>query len=482
MKSTDLFLVRLLISAAVVCGGVAAASADIPSESIAPDTMPSPFFEREIPSLPTRDIEIAYQPASSGGNVTQVDLWTTTDRGTTWTKYASERTTGRLNKTGKPTKRTSAAGNSITYHADGEGLYGFYLVLHNAAGASSPPPTPGTAPQQWVRVDLSAPIAKVLSVRAAEDFAAQREVTIRWEVLDDNLAERPVTVYARTEQSKMYRPIAELRAAASEFRWEVPRDVAGRVEIKIAATDRAGHSARAVFSDLHIVAPPVLAPEDEQSEIAESTKGRGERAPTNQIDSSFVGPTLHASGGSLTAHGEPDAGMQRVDPAVAEDARKQYELGTWHRLRGETDVAIVRYRKALEYDPGLASARHDLAALLLLAGQTKEAEAELDRLLKDRPDDPAALKTMALVQSRHRNYRSAAATLQKLLFLAPDDADAWLSFGDVTLFMGDRTQARAAWSKVETSQTATEQQRRKAAKRLELYRDAAVAAQLEATP
>lgn len=481
MTSPDSFLVRLVIASAVVCGAIAAASADIPSDTIAQENPPSPFFEREIPSLPTKDIEIAYQSASSGGNVTQVDLWVTTDRGATWTKYASDRSESGLSRRGKPTKRVSAVGSSITYHADGEGLYGFYLVLHNAAGASSPPPTPGTAPQQWVRVDLSAPIAKILSVRSAEDFAERREVTIRWEVLDDNLTERPVTVYARTEQSKMYRPIAELRAAASEFRWEVPRDVAGRVEIKIAATDRAGHSARAIFSDLHVVAPPVTAPEEAGIQTAESTSGRREAASTNDADSLFVGPTMN-QGAGLTAHGEPDAGMQRVDPVVTEDARKQYELGTWHRLRGETDVAIVRYRKALEYDPGLASARHDLAALLLLVGQTREAEDELDRLLKDRPDDAAALKTMALVQSRHRNYRSAAATLQKLLFLTPDDADAWLSFGDVTLFMGDRTQARAAWSKVETSQTATQEQRRKAAKRLELYRDSAVAAQLESTP
>lgn len=470
----------VLIVAMSVCG---VAGADIPGDMLTPDNL-SPYFEREIPSVASKDIAVSYRAADSGGAVSQVDLWVTRDRGTTWTKYESERPEEGLKQTSKrrnveESKRQIGVGDSIAFHAEGEGLYGFYLVLHNAAGASSPPPTPGTAPQQWVRVDLSAPIAKILSVRAADNFGDQREVTIRWEVLDDNLAERPVTVYARTEQSKMYRPIAELQAAASEFRWGVPRSVAGRVEIKVAATDRAGHSARAVFEDLHVTAPPVVTVEEQERRNDETTKRRIDEPGESIADSEWVGPPVMTGDETFAAHGEPDAGTDRIDPIAAQDAQRQYELATWHRLRGEVDVAIVRYRKALEHDPRLSSARHDLAAMLLLDGSIKEADTLLTQLVKDEPNNQQALKTLALVQSRQRNYRSAAATLQKLLLLAPDDAEVWLSFGDVALFMGDREQARTAWGKVESLESATVEHRRKASKRLELYHDPSVAAQFE---
>ena len=118
------FHFKVVMVVATSVGGVA--GADIPGDMLTPDNL-SPFFEREIPSVASKDIAVSYRAAESGGAVSQVDLWLTRDRGTTWTKYDSERPQGGLTQT--PTRRnveTSkkqiAAGNSIAFHAEGEGL------------------------------------------------------------------------------------------------------------------------------------------------------------------------------------------------------------------------------------------------------------------------------------------------------------------------------------------------------------------------
>ena len=95
---------------------------------------------------------------------TQVDAFVTQDQGQTWRQFASQRPGGGLSI---PQDRTSGR---LGFTAESDGLYGFFIVLHNAAGASSPPPTSGTAAQQWIRVDREAPIVQILEVRPDEHF------------------------------------------------------------------------------------------------------------------------------------------------------------------------------------------------------------------------------------------------------------------------------------------------------------------------
>jgi Flp pilus assembly protein TadD len=131
---------------------------------------------------------------------------------------------------------------------------------------------------------------------------------------------------------------------------------------------------------------------------------------------------------------------------------------------------MARFREALKLDPDLSAARNDLAGLLYLEGDYEGAERELQLVLSRDERHRPALKTLALVQATLRNYRSSAESLEKLLVLDAEDAEAWLYLGDVRLFMGQRSAAREAWSKAAAGQAAPEETRQRAQKRLAIYR------------
>lgn len=60
-----------------------------------------------------------------------------------------------------------------------------------------------------------------------------------------------------------------------------------------------------------------------------------------------------------------------------------YDLATWHRLRGEYDLAAARLREALELNPRLLNARNDWAGVLFLQGRHDEAEQEYRAVLAE---------------------------------------------------------------------------------------------------
>jgi tetratricopeptide (TPR) repeat protein len=169
------------------------------------------------------------------------------------------------------------------------------------------------------------------------------------------------------------------------------------------------------------------------------------------------------------AYPEPGARGKTVDRGAAIEARKRYDLGTWHRIRGEHAEALVKYREALELDPGLTCARNDLAGLLFLTGKHGSAAREFERVLKSDPRHLPALKSLALVQAAQRNYQSSAETLNRLLLIDENDADAWLYLGDVTMFMGDRTAAREYWTRAQTIPNVRADTRERSARRLAIY-------------
>jgi Flp pilus assembly protein TadD len=133
-------------------------------------------------------------------------------------------------------------------------------------------------------------------------------------------------------------------------------------------------------------------------------------------------------------------------------------------------VAALRYADALELDPNRLAARNDLGGLLLLSGRHEEAEQAFRQVLEADPRHVAALESLALVQAARQNYRSARDTLGRLLLLDPLDADAWLHFGDVTMFMGNRQSAREAWRKVGAIEQASDEVKERARKRLAIYK------------
>lgn len=399
----------------------------------------------EAPIISSDVLSIGYGTADGDVPVSEVELWFTRDAGETWVQWKAA-----------PGKAAGSRGKGVLpreveFRPEADGLYGFYVILRNAAGASSPSPAPGTAPQQWVRVDRTPPTVRILGIRSDDRFAVTRMVEIRWEVDDDNLPDRPVSLHYRTTETKSFRLIAEMQPARSAHAWTVPSDVSGRVEIKVTAIDRAGQRGQG-FSELPQVEPEAM------------TQGAGVNR-TGAADGSAEG--LVNSRKEIGPHGEPDAGAARVSDAAAGRAKERYDAATWHRLRGEYDLAQARYAEALDVLPEYHAARHDLATMLLLQDRIDDAERELTVVLRAEPDYRPALKSMALIHSRRKNYRSACECLERVVGLEPDDAETWLLLGDVTLFRGDRPAAREAWTKAES--LGTGELKRRAVTRLDMY-------------
>lgn len=408
--------------------------------------------DSEITSVASSRILISPRSTPGSAPFTEATLWFTSDRAQTWQQWTG----------------ASEPNGSITFEAPSDGLYGLYSVLHNAAGASAPAPQPGTAPQKWVWVDRSAPIVQILGLLPDKHFETNREIRLRWLVRDENLSTRPVRLHYRCERTKSYRLIADLLPVDGSYRWTVPQNVSGRLEVKVSATDRAGNTGRCVVDRLRFSAETgqlVAADLSEQHPSASPNAGAAKLgARSNAPSADAISIEIHRG------YREPPAAAEMIEEEAASRAKKLYDLGTWHRLRGEYAVAALRYADALELDPNRLAARNDLGGLLLLSGRHEEAEQAFRQVLEADPRHAAALESLALVQAARQNYRSARDTLGRLLLLDPLDADAWLHLGDVTMFMGNRQSAREAWRKVGTLEQASDEVKERARKRLAIYK------------
>lgn len=437
----------------------------------------------QIQFLKTNRIVLNYRAAKGSSEVTHAEAWITSDRAITWKKFSAP---------------FGAPKGKIVIETPGDGLFGVYLILYNNAGPSSPPPEPGTAPQQWVQVDRTAPFVQLLELRPDTGFTQNREVTLRWKSQDDALHDRPVSLFFRTSDGTSFQTIAELQQATSEYRWTVPSTVEGRVTVKAVALDRAGNTGESVVDSLIIpadmvkpmtiamvdptpapqnsppAATPAPAPAPTPTPVATPSGPRS--VPMESVTTPPSNP--NNSQIALTpeqTYGDPPKARETTEKVPVSEARKRYDLGTMHRQKGENAIAMVKFREALAMDPSLIEARNDLAGLHVLAGQHVAAEQEYRRVLEQEPNYKPALKSLALVQAHRKNYRTAAQTLSRLLTVDPTDAEGWLYLGDVTMFMGDKAAARQHWNKAVNTQTAVAEVKERARKRLTIYRGEAVA-------
>jgi hypothetical protein len=104
----------------------------------------------------------------------------------------------------------------------------------------------------------------------------------------------------------------------------------------------------------------------------------------------------------------------------AGDARGEFNLGNALLRQGKLDLAIARYRRALEFDPALVVAHVNLATALTARGSPAEAVRHCERALQLRPRDPVALATLG--QAYEAKGEPARAALEYRRALAIDPA------------------------------------------------------------
>jgi len=151
----------------------------------------------------------------------------------------------------------------------------------------------------------------------------------------------------------------------------------------------------------------------------------------------------------LVAHARADTGDTKGALTALQEARNVapdradvcHRLGDAYRTLGHSALSIVAYRDALALDAHLAVVRYELARLLVAAGRTAEAEAELVTALDSVPTyADAALELAALWRAGSRPL-DALRLLVEVLERDPSLPPALLALGELLLEMGRQQDA-----------------------------------------
>ncbi len=110
--------------------------------------------------------------------------------------------------------------------------------------------------------------------------------------------------------------------------------------------------------------------------------------------------------------------------------------------RGRAEEA---YRKAIELDPGLATAVTNLGNLRLVAGDRDEAEALYRRAMAADPSQAEAPYNLAYLLVERGEHQGAVGLFEKAIALRPDFAEAHFNLAMALSELGQRERARTHW-------------------------------------
>jgi tetratricopeptide (TPR) repeat protein len=128
-------------------------------------------------------------------------------------------------------------------------------------------------------------------------------------------------------------------------------------------------------------------------------------------------------------------------------ATVHFLLGQAYLLTGETNLAKESFEHAVALYPGQVDARRSLAALESQSGRHQQARARLDDLLKQWPNDLAALDMLMMVDLVTKNWVEAERTLERLRAASKDSAVAIMAEGRLRQAEGQIDKASAAYER-----------------------------------
>jgi len=181
----------------------------------------------------SRKFALEYDIESAGpGGVADVELWMTSDRGATWTKFGTD--------------ADKASPYEVEVAADG--IYGVRIVVISGSGLASTAPRPNDPADLWIGVDTTRPTAQFSSVSYGEGAKAG-QLDIRWIADDQRFGPRPITLsYAETSAGP-WTTIASGLPNTGQYYWSVDALVPKKVVLRIEARDEAGNSAQHELTD-----------------------------------------------------------------------------------------------------------------------------------------------------------------------------------------------------------------------------------------
>lgn len=345
----------------------------------------------------TQAFDIEYSTRPEAMPLDRVELWFTLDGGQLWTLFGTD----------------SDRQSPVPFRAEFQGLHGFFVVLENGSGASSNRPESGTMPQFEAFVDFTPPVVQLHPATMTASLG-QRVIQIRWTAIDAHFDPRPIHLEFQAAGTEWNATSAEPMANTGRFDWRVPQGLAGSLNLRAWAQDRAGNR---TVSEV-------------QAFVLEEVRPDAAAGDTPAVDTADQPAAETLLVGSARAR-------QRVAELMARASVFQ--------ARGQFPEGIASLREAVRLDPASIDAFTRLGAMLILAGDPERAQEAFNLALKLNPRDRAALLGASLALRHQRDYQASAERIRTVLRYRPDDAEAWLALGDVAVFQGDELLARECY-------------------------------------
>ena len=122
-------------------------------------------------------------------------------------------------------------------------------------------------------------------------------------------------------------------------------------------------------------------------------------------------------------------------------AKDHDRLGDRYLSQGNTVLAFIEYRKALQLDPGLVETQYKVGRLFLGRGLTEEASNSFDLMEKQQPANGLASLGKGLLSFREGDLKSAEEKFQKALTL---NAGLWQAHAFLGLVCDQKKQFEKA--------------------------------------
>lgn len=392
---------------------------------LAVGTLLSPIVEGQEPlQIRSTVVDIEYTINEDALPLEFVQLWYTVDRGVSWRDFGFDK------------DRQSP----ITFRAPKEGLYGLLLVVGNATGPSSAPPTSATEPHLWIFFDATPPVVQLHPLRQTTVLGLPA-LQIRWSAIDAQLGSRPVEIAYQHLPDETWQPVTpEPLANTGRYDWRLPESVQGRVAVRLTVTDQGGNRVTST--------PQVI-------EVASALEQR----PIVLASSPGPGPDRRGVNSTTALHGSVRAAAR---------ASRLYREALAHSQRGEYREGIARLREAVKLNPQWAAAFADMADMLYRIGDLDRALNAYELALQQKPKLRGALRGAAMVYQQQNDHAAASRMLRTILRHSPDDAEVWMNLGDVAVYQGDEVLARECYTRATQIDPSASQVIADARKRLEL--------------
>jgi hypothetical protein len=206
-------------------------------KTVTKHSLPDPASLPIVQHVRKRDLMIEYEVSRIGkSGIGSADLWWTRDDGRTWDKAPGPE---KLDPSEKGNYRRAVA------LLEGDGVYGFTIVVRSRAGLGKRAPRPGDTPELRVQLDTVAPCVSLFKPKVGSR-GAHDALILTWKAEDKHLAPRPITLEWSEKPTGPWQTIATDLANTGRYVWTMTPEIPLQVHLRIRARDLAGNEGVAV--------------------------------------------------------------------------------------------------------------------------------------------------------------------------------------------------------------------------------------------